>query len=133
MNSRQKGKRGEREWARYLREQFGLTDARRGVQYSGTPDSPDVVGGFPFTHAEVKRVERFTPYDWVNQAVTDAGTDVPYIAHRQNNKEWLITIRASDIVRFTEVINEWKAKHRQEINIEGDEILKGKHRSCRGD
>jgi hypothetical protein len=41
MDSRRKGKVGEREFAALLRE-HGF-DARRGVQYSGGVDSPDVV------------------------------------------------------------------------------------------
>jgi hypothetical protein len=104
VNSRQKGKRGEREWAKYLREMFGLADARRGVQYSGSSDSPDVVGGWTGTHAEVKRVERFAPDAWVDQAIRDAGSRVPYVAHRQNNKPWLVTIRAEDAIRFAKAV-----------------------------
>ena len=42
MNSRDKGKRGERMAAKKFRE-HGF-DTRRGVQYQGGPDSPDVVG-----------------------------------------------------------------------------------------
>jgi Holliday junction resolvase len=53
-NSRQKGKRGELEAAKYLRS-LGFTSARRGVQYSGGPDSPDVVcDELPGVHIEVK-------------------------------------------------------------------------------
>jgi hypothetical protein len=40
--SRQKGKRGEREAAAELGQLLGV-DARRGVQYQGGPESPDVV------------------------------------------------------------------------------------------
>ena len=41
MNSNRKGKVGEREWASECRAQ-GF-DARRGQQYCGNPDAPDVV------------------------------------------------------------------------------------------
>jgi len=41
MNSREKGKRGERQWRDELRAN-GYT-ARRGQQFAGSPDSPDVV------------------------------------------------------------------------------------------
>ena len=86
-----------------LRDCFGLKDARRGVQYCGSPNSPDVVGGFPGTHAEVKRVERYTPHDWIEQAAKDAGLDeVPYIAHRQNGKPWLITVKVEDLKKFVD-------------------------------
>ena len=42
MNSRTKGKRGELELAKALRL-YGY-DARRGQQYHGGADSPDVIG-----------------------------------------------------------------------------------------
>jgi Holliday junction resolvase len=104
MNSRDKGKRGEREWARVLKETFGLTDARRGVQYAGSALSPDVVGSWPNTHPEVKRVERFDPQAWIEQAVRDAAGKIPYVAHRQNNKPWLVTVRADDLIVFAKAI-----------------------------
>jgi Holliday junction resolvase len=103
MNACQKGKRGEREWRDFLRS-LGL-DARRGQQFSGSPDSPDVVGGWGGTHAEVKRVENLNIYDAINQAVRDAGDSTPYVAHRKNGREWLITIRATDVVRFAEKVH----------------------------
>ena len=102
MNSREKGKRGEREWAELLRG-LGLS-ARRGAQFSGSPESPNVVGGWPGTHAEVKRVENLNLGAAVEQAVRDCGTNVPYVAHRRNNKPWLLTIRAEDIGRFVAAV-----------------------------
>lgn len=99
MNSRDKGARGEREWAEFLNKNFGLK-ARRGVQFSGSPDSPDVQGSWPGTHPEVKRVENLDLPKAVAQAVRDAGTSVPYVAHRTNGKPWLITVRAEDWAKF---------------------------------
>ena len=57
MNSREKGKRGERQWRDELRANgYG---ARRGQQFSGSAESPDVVcEGLPWIHFEVKAVER---------------------------------------------------------------------------
>ena len=52
--SREKGKRGEREFASLCRE-YGYA-ARRGQQYCGV-EGDDVIG-LPGIHAEVKRVER---------------------------------------------------------------------------
>jgi Holliday junction resolvase len=105
MNSRAKGKRGELEWAKFLTG-LGLP-ARRGAQFSGSPDSPDVVGGIPGTHPEVKRVENLNVYDAMEQAVADSGGKrVPYVAHRKNNKEWLVTIRASDLFEFGQRVYE---------------------------
>jgi hypothetical protein len=56
MNSRQKGKRGERAWRDVLLA-HGF-QARRGRQFPGSPDSPDVVcPDLPTVHFEVKCVE----------------------------------------------------------------------------
>jgi Holliday junction resolvase len=105
MNACQKGKRGEREFAAVLRDSFGL-DARRGVQYQGSIDSPDVVGGWQGTHPEVKRVENLDINDAVQQAVRDAGVQIPYVAHRKNNCPWLITLRVDDLAAFMQRMKE---------------------------
>ena len=55
MNSRAKGKAGELELSRLLRD-YGY-DCRRGQQYSGASGDADVIG-LPGIHIEVKRVER---------------------------------------------------------------------------
>ena len=71
MNSREKGKRGERQWRDELRAQ-GYA-ARRGQQFSGSPDSPDVVcDDLPWAHFEVKLVERLDLDGAMEQARRDA-------------------------------------------------------------
>lgn len=100
MNSKQKGNVGEREFAAFLRDQ-GFT-ARRGQQFSGSPDSPDVVTDLPF-HIEVKRVERLNLRDAVAQAEGDCGAKPWAVAHRWNNGKWLITIKAEV---FTDLVKE---------------------------
>jgi Holliday junction resolvase len=97
VNRKQKGNRGERQWAEFLRSQG--VQARRGVQYSGGPDSPDVIHpDLPNLHAEVKRVERgLCLYQATEQAAQEAPEGArPYVAHRKNRKEWLVTMRAED-------------------------------------
>tara|TARA_R110000824_G_scaffold162424_1_gene338083 strand:+ start:416 stop:751 length:336 start_codon:yes stop_codon:yes gene_type:complete len=103
INSRDKGARGEREWAATLQ---GLTGkpTRRGCQFAGGQDSPDVVGGIAGTHCEVKRVERLNIHDSMAQAMRDAGSNTPYVAHRRDKKEWLITIRAADLLMFASLV-----------------------------
>lgn len=91
-SQREKGKRGEREFAA-LCKQHGY-DARRGQQYSGV-DGEDVVG-LPGIHIECKRVEKLNLYDAMAQSIRDAKTNIPIVAHRRNNAEWLITMRADD-------------------------------------
>ena len=98
MNSRAKGARGEREFAAFLRE-LGA-EARRGQQYSGSPDSPDVVHNLPGLHFEVKRCERWEPEKWYLQAVRDAGPDeVPVVAMKKNRGRWLVLLDAEAFVR----------------------------------
>ena len=95
MNSCNKGKVGEREWRDQLRE-AGF-DAKRGQQHAGSPDSPDVIcPDLPQFHFEVKRVERGNVLDWMLQAIRDAGTKTPIVAHRRNRGQWLVTMRADD-------------------------------------
>jgi len=100
VNSRAKGARGEREWAAFLRDELGLQDARRGRQFCGGPDSPDVVDGIVGTHAEVKRVEHLQLYRAMKQALSECGSNIPYVAHRRNGEPWLVTILARDMVAF---------------------------------
>ncbi len=101
LNPKNKGKVGEREYADFL-SQRGFP-ARRGQQFKGTPDSPDVVGGIPGTHAEVKRCERFNAYKALEQAIREAGEgEIPYVAHRQNRKEWIVVLRAEDFVEIVQ-------------------------------
>ena len=98
--SREKGKRGEREFAIYLRS-HGY-DAHRGVQYQGSPESPDVVG-LPGVHIEVKRTEQLRLYDWLEQASNDAGPKIPLIAHRKNNQDWVAILPMDDFMRLYEL------------------------------
>ena len=82
MNSRDKGKRGERELA-------GLIGGRRGDNLLG---SADVVGLEGF-HVEVKRRERVDMVRWCEQAEADCGDgEVPLVAWRRNRDDWRVTL-----------------------------------------
>lgn len=96
--SREKGKRGEREVANILRR-HGYTNARRGQQFQGSPDSPDVIG-IPGVHMEVKRVESFHLWDSLEQSVGDAGSDIPVVAHRRNNSPWIAVLHLDDFIKL---------------------------------
>lgn len=87
INSRAKGKAGELELAAFLREHGW--DARRGQQFSGGTDSPDIVHDIPGVHIECKRVEAGNPYKWLHQAARDACGRVPVVAHRKSREEWV--------------------------------------------
>lgn len=109
VNSREKGKRGEREVADLIRR-FGLP-ARRGQQYRGGSDSPDVVG-LPGVHVEVKLTERFQPYEALDQAEADTQRlwntqedpdqliDTPVVFHRRNRKRWIVVLDALDFLEL---------------------------------
>ena len=98
INSRAKGARGEREFAQYLRDHGWA--ARRGQQFSGSPDSPDVVTDVPGVHFEVKRVEKGSVYPWLTQAKADAGDKIAVVAHRRNNEAWIAILPMSDLMEL---------------------------------
>jgi Holliday junction resolvase len=95
-NSRQKGARGEREWAKFLTEHN--CSARRGCQFRGDPTAPDVIcEALANFHFEVKRTEALSLYKAFEQATADSGKDqVPVIAHKRNGKPWLVVMDAED-------------------------------------
>jgi len=91
MNSREKGKRGERAWRDELRAN-GF-DARRGVQFAGGPDSPDVVcPALPGLHQEVKCVEKLNLEAACEQAARDGNGKPWIVAHRRRFKGWRVTM-----------------------------------------
>ena len=103
--SRDKGKRGERELAKELAKTLSI-DAKRGVQYSGSPDSPDVVTSLDGVHWECKRSERFQLYPSLEQSATDSGDNIPVVAHRRNHKKWVFVCYLDDLPEIAEIINE---------------------------
>jgi hypothetical protein len=101
--SRQKGKRGEREAAAELAVVFAC-DARRGVQYQGGPDSPDVVLEGVNVHVEAKRVEALNLYAAIDQAREDAGEKVPIVWHRRNGKTSVCIVETQNLLRLAREI-----------------------------
>lgn len=106
INGRAKGARGERSAAQAWAEALGLDPAacRRGQQFAGGTDSPDVVHPLANIHLEVKRVERGNPYLWMEQAIRDAGGKIPLVLHRRNRQDWLAIVRLADVKRLAEEI-----------------------------
>jgi len=101
MNSRDKGKRGERELAAYLTDHGH--PARRGQQFKGGDDSPDVIWPSLPLHFEAKRVERLRLHESVQQAIDDAGQGkVPIVAHKANRRPWLAILRLDDLLQLME-------------------------------
>lgn len=103
VNGKQKGKSGELEFCHFLRDTFGVS-ARRGQQFSGGSDSPDVIHDIAGIHFEVKRTERLKLYDAVDQAMADCAGSIPVVAHRRNRGDWLCILRCEDIHLFAKQI-----------------------------
>lgn len=96
MNSRNKGKIGELELAKLLRD-HGFK-SRRGQQYCGTSGEADVTG-LPGLHIECKRVEKLNLEAAMEQAVRDArSSERPAVFHRKNRKPWLTTMLSEDFI-----------------------------------
>ena len=108
INSRAKGAAGERELSSWLRSK-GIK-ARRGQQFSGGVESPDIVADLPAWHIECKRVESLALYDALEQAKRDCSKRAsnlpkherltPVVFHRKNNKEWVAVLRAEDFIEL---------------------------------
>ena len=99
VHSRNKGKSGELEFARELTWTFDC-EACRGRQHHGRQDAPDVYTDLEGVHFEVKRTESLSLYAAMEQAINDAGDNIPVVAHRRNHKEWLVVLKLKDVPEF---------------------------------
>ena len=106
MNSKEKGKRYERELAAQIKA-FGY-DARRTAQYCGnTGEAADVIG-LNGIHIEAKHQERIQIYDWMSQAINDSAKsgNKPAVFFRKNHCETLVCMRLND---WMDLYREWEA------------------------
>ena len=105
VNSRAMGVRGELEVVKMI-DEYGF-EARRGQQYAGGPDSPDIVHNIPDVHVEVKRTERFRVYDAIEQATEDCDDmEIPVVFYRSNHGTWLVVQYAADWLETQEALRE---------------------------
>ncbi len=110
MNSRNKGKRGELLWRDELRANG--YPARRGQQFAGSAESPDVIcEQLDWIHFEVKAVERLNVAVAMEQARRDSGKDfapgdqgatgkTPVVVHKRNRRPWLVTMEAQTFFKL---------------------------------
>ena len=100
ISSRTKGKVGELELAAHLTASG--YPARRGQQFQGGGDSPDVVApSLEGIHIECKRVETGNLYKWLDQAKKDAKAgNVPVVMHRKNKREWVAILDLNDFLKL---------------------------------
>ena len=95
--ARNKGKVGEREVAKILRD-HGFVDAHRTQQFSGKEGTSDVVG-IPGMHIEVKRQEKLAIEKWHEQACEDAREDeVPIVVFRRSGQKWRVVMDLEDFL-----------------------------------
>lgn len=104
MNSREKGKRIER----LLASMFTRAGwpARRGQQFKGTPDSPDViVEDLPLT-VECKGREVWSIYNWIVKVRHEAkpGT-LPLLCCKKNHSEFLAIMTLDDFLDLTPFVD----------------------------
>ena len=91
---------------RELTRVLGVT-ARRGLQFQGSPDSPDVVTEIEGIHIECKRTETLSLYSALEQAQNDAGTSkIPVVCHRKNKKPWVVVLRLDDLKSLVSILHE---------------------------
>src|SRR5687767_13830127 len=112
MNSKDKGKRGERELAEILSRLFKKIFVRS-AQVSGRllsdvvcldDDGRVFVTGF---HIEYKWSEKFNLRKAISQARRDAKKGViPAVIHKKNHKGWLVTFEIEDWEEFTKKSSE---------------------------
>ena len=107
MNGNRKGKRGERQACEALRAAFGC-EARRGQQFAGGAESPDVKHSIEGLHFEVKRTEQLRLHEAMQQAIEECGGAVPVVLHKANFKPWLAIVRLDDLDELAKVIQTFK-------------------------
>lgn len=99
-NSRAKGAREERGAASEIRE-YGF-QARRGQQFRGGSDSPDVITDLPI-HLEVKAREQMSHsqiYEWLDQCRDESEGRMPVLITKRNRCDRLATVRLGDFLKL---------------------------------
>ena len=100
-DSREKGKRGEREFANELRK-LGI-NARRSQQFCGTDGTADVKTDIEGVHVEVERRGKIAAIRFLEQAERDKNDeDFPIVAMREDRGPWTVMFRLDnlqDVVR----------------------------------
>jgi Holliday junction resolvase len=104
-NGRQKGARGERELRDFIKS-YGYA-ARRGQQYAGHPDAPDVVTDLdPHVFFDAKRVETLRIHPALEQVVRDEGGRgrVPVVMFKRNRSDWIAIMPADEFMKLIKTL-----------------------------
>lgn len=105
--SKNKGKVGEREWARFCTARG--YECHRTAQCRGDTGQAADVEGLPGIHIEVKRTETLRLYEALAQSRRDsiAGDHgIPIVAHRKNDCDWVVIMNAEDWMELYRVWEE---------------------------
>lgn len=102
INSKQKGKTGELELVKKLKE-LGF-DCRRAQQFKGNTESDDDADiiGIDGLHIECKRVEKLNVEDALQQAERDSknNDNIPVVMWRRNGEKWKATVRLEHFMKL---------------------------------
>jgi Holliday junction resolvase len=99
-SEREKGARGEREFAELLR-QHGFEAKRDGRL------EDDLAHNVPDVHFEVKRCERLDLPCWTRQAEADAGSRDAVVAYRKSGEPWRVSMTADHYLELHMVLRDW--------------------------
>ncbi len=103
VNSRAKGARNERMWASICRDE-GYSLTRRGCQFAGGPDSPDIQTGdaeLERIHFEVKSGKRIDVWGAIAQAERDKALGKLAVCPLHRDRyDWIIAMPSSDWFRL---------------------------------
>jgi hypothetical protein len=97
VNSRRKGKSGELQAARALRELLGIA-VTRAAQNSGKEQAD--LRGTPGIHWEVKWCAKIGACRFMDQARADCGEDVPVVLMRENGGQWMVMVPLDELDRL---------------------------------
>ena len=116
INSKQKGKSGELEFAHEC-QKYGFENVHRTAQTNGKLEhSLADCEGLQGIHIEVKRVERLNIDEAMEQSIRDLKTKkkkkIPVVFHRKNRKPWKATMLFEDWVKL---YNSWLSKQDEEM------------------
>ena len=102
MNSKDKGKRGERELASILFHMGGWAARRTGfMQSQKGHEAADVDCPELPIHWEAKRCQTLKMLDWLAQAKRDAKEDqIPVVAWRKNHMAWHVTLTLEHLIQI---------------------------------
>lgn len=111
MNSRDKGKRGEREARDHVRQYWHAADCIRAAQSNGK-HSADLLDAGPTLHVEVKRIASIASLKYFAQAERDRKKgEMPVVLMRQNGPlygqerpltGWVVMFAIEDTEQFVQ-------------------------------